>query len=434
MHFLDIPIKLHSFADRIKHTFMKNITLFFILMLALSACTSSPKQTGKDLDYIEEGELLSLDVNKISDKVHTVNFSELMESVEIIQLDTAREAYIVVNSLSVSENFLLATNAKEAKLFQRSDGKYLSNIGRRGQGPGEFNIVDGGMIDEINGRIYLSDMVADHLIAYDFKGKHLPDEAIRLPNVPSWKEVYLNGNKDSVLVFVSPKEAGYLVRFRERIEQEEDIYVCWQQDLKGNVSQGIPADRIVMPIEANGQNRIYVSHLSPESPIYTYVVHQREVYQGDTLFHYNKNLNLFYPAYTTNFPHNNHSLILSTESPLHYYSTHQVYKEGAQKTLDNMEKCRLVQVDKKTGEARYIRLVNDYLGGLEVSAIEFRRSMKDNFVFIRYSNIWKLKEQLEKALANNSSMPVSVRERITKLKDSLHEDSNDVIVLCTFKK
>ena len=429
MHFLDIPMRIPNFAQKLKHTTMKNIT-FFILMLALSACTSSPKQ----IDHIEEGELLSLDVNQISDEVHTVNFSELMESVEIIQLDTAREAYMGINSLAVSDNFLLATNAKEAKLFQRSDGKYLSNIGRRGQGPGEFNIVDGGMIDEINRRVYLSDMVGDHLIAYDFKGKHLPDEAIRLPNVPSWKEVYLNGNKDSVLVFVSPKEAGFLVRFRERIEQEEDIYVCWQQDLKGNVSQGIPADRIVMPIEANGQNRIYVSHLSPESPIYTYVVHQREVYQGDTLFHYNKNLNLFYPAYTTNFPHNNHSLILSTESPLHYYSTHQVYKEGLQKTLNNMEKCRLVQVDKKTGEARYIRLVNDYLGGLEVSAIEFRRSMKDNFVFIRYSNIWKLKEQLEKALANNSSMPVSVRERITKLKDSLHEDSNDVIVLCTFKK
>ena len=429
MHFLDIPMRIPNFAQKLKHTTMKNIT-FFILMLALSACTSSPKQ----IDYIEEGELLSLDVNQISDEVHTVNFSELMESVEIIQLDTAREAYIVVNSLSVSDHFLLATNAKEAKLFQRSDGKYLSNIGRRGQGPGEFNIVDGGMIDEINGRVYLSDMVADHLIAYDFKGKHLPDEAIRLPNVPSWKEVYLNENKDSVLVFVSPKEAGFLVRFRERIEQEEDIYVCWQQDLKGNVSQGIPADRIVMPIEANGQNRIYVSHLSPESPIYTYVVHQREVYQGDTLFHYNKNLNLFYPAYTTNFPHNNHSLILSTESPLHYYSTHQVYKEGLQKTLDNMEKCRLVQVDKKTGEARYIRLVNDYLGGLEVSAIEFRRSMKNNFVFIRYNNIWKLKEQLEEALENNRSMTASVRERITKLKDSLHEDSNDVIVLCTFKK
>ena len=51
MHFLDIPIKLHSFADRIKHTIMKNIT-YFILMLALSACTHKQKQelsTSKDL-------------------------------------------------------------------------------------------------------------------------------------------------------------------------------------------------------------------------------------------------------------------------------------------------------------------------------------------------------------------------------------------------
>ena len=31
-------------------------------------------------------------------------------------------------------------------------------------------------------------------------------------------------------------------------------------------------------------------------------------------------------------------------------------------------------------------------------------------------------------------MDNSIRERITYLKNSLHEDSNDVIVLCKFKK
>ena len=45
-----------------------------------------------------------------------------------------------------------------------------------------------------------------------------------------------------------------------------------------------------------------------------------------------------------------------------------------------------------------------------------------------------LKEQLEEVLNKNTSMDNSVRERITHLKNSLHEDSNDVIVLCTFKK
>ena len=215
---------------------MKNNILFLCLLLALSACN---KQSDNHPAGVTEGELFSLDITTLDNKIHTVYVSDLMESIEIIQLDTAREAYIAVNQLIVSDNYLLTTNAKHAKLFRRSDGKFISNIGNRGQGPGEFNIVDGGVIDERNQRVYLSDMVLDHVIAYDWNGKHLPDEAIQLPMVPSWKEVYLNENKDSALVFVSPNDKGILVRFRNRIEVEANPYLCWQQDLKGNVSKSL---------------------------------------------------------------------------------------------------------------------------------------------------------------------------------------------------
>lgn len=404
------------------------------LLLALSACTPPSKQAGKETVNIAEGELLSLDVNQISDKVHTVYLSDLMESIEIVQLDTTREAYIAINSLAISDNYLLATNGKHAKLFQRSDGKFISNIGNRGQGPGEFFIVDGGIIDERNKRVYLSDMVLDHVVAYDWNGKHLPDEAIQLPMLPSWKEIYLNENKDSALVFVSPKSKGTLPRFRNSIEVEADPYLCWQQDLKGNVSESISSGHLAMPNEINAHNRIYVSHPQKDSPIYTFCVKQTKVYLKDTLYHYNKATNHFYPAYTTNFPHNECNLVFSTESPLHYYTTYQRYKEGELIAPQNMETNRLVQVEKKTGKARYIRLVNDYLGGLEVSGVNFRYSMKDNYVFFRFNDALKFKEQLEEVLNKNTSMDNSTHERITRLKDSLHEDSNDVIVLCTFKK
>ena len=194
---------------------MKNNILFLCLMLALSACT---RQSDNHSASVKEGELFSLDITTLDDEIHTVYFSDLMESVEIIQLDTASEAYMAINQLMVSENYLLTTNGKQAKLFRRSDGKFISNIGNRGQGPGEYYIVDGGIIDERNKRVYISDMVLDHIVAYDWKGKHLPDEAIQLPLVPSWKEVYLNENKDSALVFVSPKSNGVLVRFRSFFE------------------------------------------------------------------------------------------------------------------------------------------------------------------------------------------------------------------------
>jgi hypothetical protein len=119
---------------------------------------------------------------------------------------------------------------------------------------------------------------------------------------------------------------------------------------------------------------------------------------------------------------------------LHYYTTYQRYKKGELIAPQNLETNRLVQVEKKTGKARYIRLVNDYLGGLEVSGVNFRYSMKDNYVYFRFNDALKLKEQLEEVLKTNTSMDNSIRERITHLKNSLHEDSNDVIVLCTFKE
>ena len=410
---------------------MKNNILFLCLLLALSACN---KQAANHPGGVTEGELFSLDITTLDNKIHTVYVSDLMESIEIIQLDTAREAYIAINQLIVSDNYLLTTNAKHAKLFRRSDGKFISNIGNRGQGPGEFNIVDGGIIDERNQRVYLSDMVLDHVIAYDWNGKHLPDEAIQLPMVPSWKEVYLNENKDSALVFVSPNDKGILVRFRNRMEVEANPYLCWQQDLKGNVSKSISPGHLVMPNEINMHNRIYVSHVTKESPIYTFCIKQTKVFLRDTLYHYNKVTNHFYPAYTTNFPHDECNLVFSTESPLHYYTTYQRYKKGELIAPQNLETSRLVQVEKKTGKARYIRLVNDYLGGLEVSGVNFRYSMKDNYVFFRFNDALKLKEQLEEVLNTNTSMDNSIRERITYLKNSLHEDSNDVIVLCKFKK
>ena len=410
---------------------MKNNILFLCLLLALSACN---KQSDNHPAGVTEGELFSLDITTLDNKIHTVYISDLMESMEIIQLDTVREAYIAINQLMVSDNYLLTTNGKHAKLFRRSDGKFISNIGNRGQGPGEFYIVDGGIIDERNKRVYLSDMVLDHVIAYDWNGKHLPDEAIQLPMVSSWKEVYLNETKDSALVFVSPKGNGNLVRFRKHIESESNSYLCWQQDLKGNVSKSIYPGHLAMPIEINAHNRIYVSHVTKESPIYTFCIKQTKVYLKDTLYHYNKATNHFYPAYTTNFPHDECNLVFSTESPLHYYTTYQRYKKGQLIAPQNLETSRLVQVEKKTGKARYIRLVNDYLGGTEVSGVNFRYSMKDNYVYFRFNDALKLKEQLEEVLKTNTSMDNSIRERITHLKNSLHEDSNDVIVLCTFKE
>jgi hypothetical protein len=45
-----------------------------------------------------------------------------------------------------------------------------------------------------------------------------------------------------------------------------------------------------------------------------------------------------------------------------------------------------------------------------------------------------LKEQLEEALETNTEMSEEVRKRVVNMKNTLIEDSNDVLVICKFKK
>lgn len=45
-----------------------------------------------------------------------------------------------------------------------------------------------------------------------------------------------------------------------------------------------------------------------------------------------------------------------------------------------------------------------------------------------------LLEHLEEALANNNEMSAEVRERVMKLKNSLDENDNNVMMICKFKK
>ena len=404
--------------------------VFLCLLISLSACTSSSSNSGG----VKEGELFTLDVNNLSNEVHTVYFSELMESVEFFQLDTVPEAFTSIPSLSISENYFLVIGTRTpCKLFRRSDGKYLNDISRRGQGPGEYWLINGGIIDEQRESIYLIDSQRDYLMAYDMNGKYMEEDNIPLPGYIQWGKIYLN--KDNALVFTTPADAGTNKILGNFVETLADKHLCWVQDLKGNVLKSTPSDRVIMSIEKRHSNVLYVSRLSPESPIYTYTIHQRDVYQGDTLYHYNAEKNLFYPAYTTNLTHNSYTLIASVESPLHYYTTHQIYKEGQINSGGNLKKCRMIQVDKKTGKARYIRIVNDLISGDEVVPYFFQTWITDNGLVITYSNDpLELKEGLEKVLKTNTKMEASLRERLTKLKDSLHEESNNVIFIYKFKK
>ena len=77
--------------------------------------------------------------------------------------------------------------------------------------------------------------------------------------------------------------------------------------------------------------------------------------------------------------------------------------------------------------------MNDYLGGIEFDVDYWFHDIRDDYVVYNWEPLVLL-EHLEEALANNDEMSAEVRERVMKLKNSLNENDNNVMMICKFKK
>ena len=395
-----------------------------LISLLISSCSID-----KESNYHASGDFLFLDVNKVNNEIYTVKLSDLMETVEIIQLDSStEEAYTPIFRMAISDNYFVTTCPPEypVKLYNRKNGRFIRNIGSRGQGPGEYQRVWNLTLDEPNNRIYLGQPYNPQIYSYGLDGKYYPDETIYLPEQTQGKFT-LYKEKDKLAIIQAPYGAYH----RGNTNYEAEMYFCWLQDIKGNIMQYVPVtEDIAMP---RGSSDIWVSKTMKESPIYSIALQPISYTRPDTLYHYNSNTNKLYPVYATNAETARYIFTTSVETPLHYYTIQGFYDKKRSINPENLEEWKILQVNKKTSEGRYIRLINDLLGDIEINSYGFFQEIKDNYGYIVYHPL-DLKEQLEEALVTNTNMSEEVRKRVVNMKNTLTEDSNDVLVICKFKK
>ena len=96
--------------------------------MALSSCSNQEKNIPTD-----EEELLSFDVSTLDNKEYEIKLSDLMESVEIVQLDNStEEAFGRTWDVEISDNYIATGNVAESvKLYHRKSGKYSSRTVNR---------------------------------------------------------------------------------------------------------------------------------------------------------------------------------------------------------------------------------------------------------------------------------------------------------------
>ena len=168
---------------------MKKHLILLSLLLPFLSCSEKPSGNVKsfwdDLDVVAEKVVVDgdsailCDYNKIKGQERkTIPFAELFEDYEVVKLDNEDErAFLSAHNTEVliSDNYIgvYCYEKFPFKLFRRSDGKYLRDIGGYGQGPGEYSAVQMAQIDEEHNRIYILPALLNKLFIYDLEGTYL---------------------------------------------------------------------------------------------------------------------------------------------------------------------------------------------------------------------------------------------------------------------
>lgn len=103
-----------------------------------------------------------------------VNLSDFAESIEIIKLSNDSILRDIDQMIVDKNGDIFIKDSRGMALQQYApDGKFIRQIGKRGNGPGEYIHIDG--IDIDRDRIYINDDGKGVVMPYDAEGNHIPN-------------------------------------------------------------------------------------------------------------------------------------------------------------------------------------------------------------------------------------------------------------------
>ena len=395
--------------------------LYFIVFVTLWSC-SADKVNVKS----EDNSFYSVDLRIIEKTKGTVmSLGDLMESYEIIRLDNRDEALIKTypSSVYVTDNYILLQPddvVSPVKLFTRK-GRYVADIGGVGQGPGEYLYLFSWLVDEKENRIYLGPGRADKVLVYDLKGNYLPDEVIRFGEIVHKSQIWVDYDKKNVAVVTLPFSANVNSNFA--INKN----VCWVQNREGDIVHRIPVNHYgLIGDYSNGlvacRNVDAISFSIFEDPMLRT--------RPDTLYHYDAVKNIITPRFTIDHvvSENQSACTVLYETSRSYWARVTLYPNDIS---SNSSPVRLttfnVCVSKKDGSVKRIdRFTNDFLG-LSYPFL----TMRNGYVCISYDPL-ELMDALDKVLTQTDLKP-EIRKRATGLRNSLHENDNDILMIGKLK-
>ena len=399
----------------------------FLFLFSVAMFASCSLSVPKEGDIIEDSAFRSVDLRIIEKTKGTVmSLGDLMESYEIIRLDNRDEALIKTYpyGVYVTDNYILLRPAdvvSPVKLFTRK-GRYVADIGGVGQGPGEYLYLFSWLVDEKENRIYLGPGRTDKVLVYDLKGNYLPDEVIRFGEIVHKSQIWVDYDKKNVVVVTLPFSANVNSNFA--ISKN----VCWVQNREGDIVHRIPVNHYgLIGDYSNGlvacRNVDAISFSIFEDPMLRT--------RPDTLYHYDAVKNIITPCFTIDHvvSENQSACTVLYETSRSYWAQVTLYPNNLSSSVSSVRLPAFnVCVSKKDGNVRRIDRFTDPLLGLSHLFL----MMNNGYICISYDPL-ELMDALDKVLTQTDLEP-DVRKRATDLRNSLHENDNDILIIGKLKQ
>ncbi len=208
-------------------SFLKS--LLIILILSIWGCHSkngnkinNEKQT--DNQILQNSQFLTIDFPEILKRKREVTISEIAESVVYISLEKTPKSLIgsIMDAYITQKYIFIRHNGSCLLTHFSRDGKFVRQIGSKGRGPKEYELMRKFSIDEKNELIYIHTNWTRKILVYSFNGDYV--RTIKFEGVGRG---YITWCRDSLLVSFSEPYNG------------NEPYVFIEIDNHGDTIQGV---------------------------------------------------------------------------------------------------------------------------------------------------------------------------------------------------
>ena len=390
---------------------LKQVWLSMFACMCMVACTTVKE--GNSLDQcnvvasrvVTAGDTLVIcDVSKIEQHIK-VPLSALVKDWKLLKLEnSSKEVMVEPIHIYPSKNYILIHPVEYNRgtmLFDK-EGKYLFDIGKKGNGPGEFvsSMADIEM-DEDNDCVYIRDHKPSRILKY------------RLSNGEYLTEIPLSYSRANDFL-LSPKDEALIVSCWPHKKIDDGIPWIWKQDFQGNILQELP--KTTYDATHVHWNKFWLWSRNGEVVFFDFNLPGRK----DTLFHYDIRNNRLKPDFTADF---------GSEIPNHQYEdTSDFYLVSLLNDPGMGEYLNITKrilIDKKTLKGAYVDIVLDGYGDFFITQ---HWTHFNNSYFTLGLEPHQIAETCEKLLAHPENLTQEEKRNLQVLLDGITEDDNAFIL------